>query len=73
MCPLCEGWGGTVEWQGEGVSRDSAILGCKDPDGESKPDVVVQEAVICPQAITAQRLSPYLISTIVSGQIILLA
>jgi len=73
VCPLCEGWGSTVEWQGEGVSRDSAILGCKDPDGESKPDVVIQEAIICPQAITAQRLSPYLISTMVSGQIILLA
>jgi len=28
----------------ESVGADPAILGCKDPDGESKPDVVVQEA-----------------------------
>jgi len=73
MCPLCEGWGSTVEWQGEGVGRDSAILGRKDPDRESKPDIVIQEAVICPQAITAQRLSPYSISMMVSGQIVILA
>ena len=41
--PLCEGWGGVVEWQGEGFGGDSTISG---RDEEPNPDDVVHEAIL---------------------------
>jgi len=45
--PLCEGWGSIVEWRGEGVGGDPAILRRKALNEESNADAV-QEAVIHP-------------------------